>query len=326
MIARLLSLTALSLALAGPALAIEEPQPGKQDSRIRYVDYDPANIVDIWTTPGAIMTLEFAADETIAGVAVSDSDRLKVDKRKNFLILKPRLCLQPEPIVVLTNLPDGSLRRYSFQIETHPEVCEPPAARPSASATPVSATTNDPPQQQGNIRYIAADALADGSNTDYVVQFQYPSDEAAKRRAAAHVAAERWRKEKANRILASTTTFDTKDPYSGERNLRYMWRGDISLMPRWVWDNGYSTAFVFPGQQRMPSLYYVAPDGKESTASYSVHGDTIIATGTARQWRLRDGDTVMEIFDLSYNPVGSTPGTGTASPLVTRMLKGGTPP
>ena len=105
-----------------------------------------------------------------------------------------------------------------------------------------------------------------------------------------------------------------------------MWRGDISLMPRWVWDNGYSTAFVFPGQQRMPSLYDVAPDGKESTASYSVHGDTIIATGTARQWRLRDGDTVMEIFDLSYNPVGSTPGTGTASPLVTRVLKGGEPP
>ena len=42
-------------------------------------------------------------------------------------------------------------------------------------------------------------------------------------------------------------------------------------MPRWVWDNGYSTAFVFPGQQRVPSLYYVAPDGKESTATYSVH-------------------------------------------------------
>ena len=201
MIARLLSLTALSVALATPALAIEEPQAGKHDSRIRYVDYDPANIVDIWTTPGAIMTLEFAADETIAGVAVSDSDRLKVDKRKNFLILKPRLCLQPEPIVVLTNLPDGSLRRYSFQIETHPEVCEPPAARPSTSATPVSATTNDPPQQQGNIRYISPDALADGSNTDYVVQFQYPSDEAAKRRAAAHAAAEKWRKEKASRIL-----------------------------------------------------------------------------------------------------------------------------
>jgi type IV secretion system protein VirB9 len=42
-----------------------------------------------------------------------------------------------------------------------------------------------------------------------------------------------------------------------------------------------------------------------------VHGDTIIATGTAREWRLRDGNTVIEVWDLAYNPVGSTPGTGT---------------
>ena len=153
--------------------------------------------------------------------------------------------------------------------------------------------------------------------------YRYPGDEAEKRRAAARTAAERWKKERANRILQASTTFDTKDPYSGDRNLRYMWRGDAGLMPRWVWDNGYSTAFVFPGQQRVPSLYYVAPDGKESTATYSVHGDTIIATGTAREWRLRDGNTVIEVWDLAYNPVGSTPGTGTASPLVQRVLKGG---
>src|SRR5215469_15035773 len=112
MIARLLSLTALSVALAAPALAIEEPQPGKHDSRIRYVDYDPANIVDIWTTPGAIMMIEFATDETIAGVAVSDSDRITVDKRKNFLIHRPPLCRLPDAIVVQTNLPHVVIRRY----------------------------------------------------------------------------------------------------------------------------------------------------------------------------------------------------------------------
>ena len=57
---------------------------GKHDSRIRYVDYDPANIVDIWTTPGAILTIEFAADETIAGVAVSDSHVLHSTSAKTF--------------------------------------------------------------------------------------------------------------------------------------------------------------------------------------------------------------------------------------------------
>jgi len=47
------------------------------------------------------------------------------------------------------------------------------------------------------------------------------------------------------------------------------------------------------------------------------------ATGTAHEWRLRDGNTVIEVWDLAYNPVGSTPATGTASPLVQRVLKGG---
>ena len=218
---------------------------------------------------------------------------------------------------MLTNLPNGQLRRYTMQIETKPTGVRRSNSRPSTA----SATTGDPPP--GNLRYVSQDALGPAADVDYSAVYRYPGDEAEKRRAAARTAAERWKKERANRILQASTTFDTKDPYSGERNLRYMWRGDTSLMPRWVWDNGYSTAFVFPGQQRVPSLYYVAPDGKELTATYSVHGDTIIATGTAHEWRLRDGNTVIEVWDLAYNPVGSTPGTGTASPLVQRVLKGG---
>jgi len=82
----LLTLTAIAVVLASPALALEKPMPGKSDSRVRFVDYNASDVVDLWTTPGAILTIEFAADETIAGVAVSDSHVLHSDKRKNFLI------------------------------------------------------------------------------------------------------------------------------------------------------------------------------------------------------------------------------------------------
>lgn len=111
------------------------------------------------------------------------------------------------------------------------------------------------------------------------------------------------------------------DPYDGTRNYRYVARGDRTLTPHWVWDNGYSTAFVFPGMQRIPSLYRIDPDGKEATADFSVHGDTVIAPGTAPEWRLRDGRTVLEIYDLAYNPIGGTPGTHTVSPYVRRVLR-----
>ena len=132
----LLTLTAIAVALASPALALEKPMPGKSDSRVRFVDYNASDVVDLWTTPGAILTIEFAADETIAGVAVSDSHVLHSDKRKNFLILKPEGCLVPEPIVVLTNLPNGQLRRYTMQIETKPQVCGEQKPVITASAPP----------------------------------------------------------------------------------------------------------------------------------------------------------------------------------------------
>jgi type IV secretion system protein VirB9 len=79
----------------------------------------------------------------------------------------------------------------------------------------------------------------------------------------------------------------------------------------------------------MPSVYRLAnpgqgctPDGKEGTANYSVRGDTMILTGTAHSWCLRDGGNVVQIWNLDYSPLGATPGTGTASPAVERVVKG----
>jgi type IV secretion system protein VirB9 len=156
-----------------------------------------------------------------------------------------------------------------------------------------------------------------------MVVFRYPGDERARRAAAARAARERAAKAQAALLLKQQTEWPSGNPYDGTRNYRYAARGDAGLTPHSVWDNGYSTAFVFPAQQRVPALFRIDPDGKEATADYSVHGDTVIASGTAREWRLRDGRTVMEIYDLGYNPIGHTPGTGTVSPYVQRTLKGG---
>jgi type IV secretion system protein VirB9 len=73
--------------------------------------------------------------------------------------------------------------------------------------------------------------------------------------------------------------------------------------------------------QRIPSVFRINPDGKEATADYSVHESTVIAPGTAQEWVLRDGNTVLAIYDLTYNPMGSTPGTHTISPSVVRAVR-----
>jgi type IV secretion system protein VirB9 len=92
-----------------------------------------------------------------------------------------------------------------------------------------------------------------------------------------------------------------------------------------VFDNGFSTVFRFPGNVRVPSLFVINPDGKEATANYAVKGDLVQTESVARQWRLRDGDTVLCIFNRGYDPVGENPQTGTTSPNVQRVTKGSPP-
>lgn len=274
------------LALALPAHAVEQPRAGRLDSRIRTVPYEPGNVVDLWTAPGAVMVIQFSAKERVVNVAASDSATLKAQPSGNFLFLKPMGDLKPQPVVVLTQTAGGQLRRYNFEFETRKS------------------------------------DLGPGANVDYTVVFTYPHDAYLRRRAAERAAWERREREAAwDRLHGENTAVQTLSPYDGTRNYRYVARGDRALAPRWVWDNGYSTAFVFPAMQRIPSLYRIDPDGKEATADYSVHGDTVIAPGTAAEWRLRDGRTVLEVYDLAYSPIGLTPGTHTVSPHVQRVLR-----
>jgi type IV secretion system protein VirB9 len=80
--------------------------------------------------------------------------------------------------------------------------------------------------------------------------------------------------------------------------------------------------FQFPGNERIPGIFVVDPDGKEATASYSVSAGNVEVGQTAREFRLRDGNTVLNVYNLGYNTVGQNPGTGTTSPDISRIVTG----
>ena len=142
---------ALTTCLVGHALATQQPNPGNADSRVRNVNYDPANVVELWSTPGAVMVIQFADDKMVGDVAASDSHSLKAEPRANYLFFKFEGCLIPEPVIVLTKLPSGKLRRYALQVETHPQICSnstsPPIVQASAKADP-------PPVAAQNLKHI----------------------------------------------------------------------------------------------------------------------------------------------------------------------------
>jgi type IV secretion system protein VirB9 len=282
------------LVMASSSLAAERPLPGQQDSRMRYVAYDPGQVVHLSTAVGATLVVGFGAKETVTAVAATDSKDLKAMPKGNFLFFKSQQPLPLQPVIVLTTNDAGETRRYVFEITT-----------------------------------IATSDLGPGApEIYYSVQFTYPADERAKRRALAAaraakaLAVAQAKAAQAQLQLAHDQLEErARDPLAGDRNWHYVAQGDRSLLPLEVFDNGYSTVFRFPGNVRIPSVFVINPDGKEATPNYAVKGDLVEADSVARGWRLRDGQTVLCIWNRAFDPVGKNRGTETTSPNVQRVLR-----
>jgi type IV secretion system protein VirB9 len=342
----LLASAALSLTLSASAYAEQLPVPSRYDKRIGEFTYRPNDVYKIWSAPAGVMTLKFADDENFdAGTSADacpdkykpeDNCGLSLQPRGNIVFLKFRKCLIPQMLLISMKPADGKLRTYAFETHTEPQICggDEPVKGESGVKLVSSANAATAPSDigAGDLKYISTNALTQhaAEPVHYSIQFRYPGDEAAKSHESAKARRKREEKEAIDSALSREVDFATRDPFTGNRHIRYFARGSSTIMPRNCWDNGYLTACTFPDLQRMPSVYRLANpnlgctvDGKEGTANYSVRGDTMILTGTEHSWCLRDGDNVVQIWNLDYSPLGSTPGTGTASPNVERIVRGG---
>lgn len=269
------------------ARAEEAPTAGRLDPRMRSLAYDPDQVVRLSTAVGATLVVSFGANETVTAVAASNSKELSALPRGSYLFFKASQVLSPQPVIVLTTS-DAGIRRYVFNISTKA----------------MSSLDKEQPDLY------------------YSVQFRYPADEAAVRRKEAEqrAALHRIRAEAASQERTQAALNQpAADPVTN--NWHYVAQGDRSLLPIEIFDNGFSTVFRFPGNVRIPSIYTVNPDGKEATANYSVNGDYLEVSLVSREWRLRDGNTVLCIWNTAYDPLGRRPGTGTVKPDVRRVLK-----
>ena len=289
---RLLPLLA-GLALGGAigmARADQFPRRGHYDSRMRTVAYNPGQVVHLSTRIGATLVVGFSEQEKVSAVAETDTLHLASIPKGNYLFFKPSAALALQPVVVLTTLPDGRMRRYVFEIKT-----------------------------------VTTQTMANGAGGIYYsVQFVYPREMAAAQ-VAKQTAAEKVQAAaaQATEQTAAETLLreEASDPAPDQRNWRYVAEGDRSLTPIAVFDDGYSTVFRFPRNERIPAIFVVDPDGKEAVAPSSVSGSLVTVGVTAREFRLRDGDTVLDVYNLGYSTMGTNPDTGTVSAVVQRLVK-----
>ncbi|MQB07160.1 P-type conjugative transfer protein VirB9 [Agrobacterium tumefaciens] len=136
---------ALSISMSS-ALALEIPRGASQDSRVRFVNYQPFNITRVVGTLRSSVQVEFASDEEIAHVALGNSVAWEVAPAGNILFLKPRENQPVTNISVVTTRRDGSTRSYQMEL---------------------------------TVRDGSVEA---GQNTYFYVKFRYPEDEAEFRR------------------------------------------------------------------------------------------------------------------------------------------------
>lgn len=159
-------LTVVLHVLALPALALEIPSGASQDSRVRFVNYQPYNITRVVGSLRSSVQVEFAADEEIAHVALGNSVAWEVATAGNTLFLKPRENQPVTNISVVTTRRNGSTRSYQMEL---------------------------------TVRDGSVEA---GQNTYFYVKYRYPDDEAELRRREAASRALAARAKDADNVLS----------------------------------------------------------------------------------------------------------------------------
>jgi len=113
-----------------------------------------------------------------------------------------------------------------------------------------------------------------------------------------------------------------------EINANYTMTGHRDLAPINAWDNGQFTFFKFPGVVDIPAIFMVNPDGSESIVNHHIQGqanDIVVMHKVTGQWVLRLGYFVLSVFNESYDAVGESNSSRTASPEVIRHVRGAEP-
>lgn len=104
-----------------------------------------------------------------------------------------------------------------------------------------------------------------------------------------------------------------QNPCSGAENRRYEKKGDLSISPSEVWDNGTFTCMRFPTNAPRPVVYEVLPDGTEALVNFHNVNDILVIHSVSKMFKLRLNKLVLAVRTSArntgyYNYNGTTTG------------------
>lgn len=106
----------ITLVLLMPVMvsAGQEPAKGPKDSRVRFVDYDPTEVVEVYAHYGYATHIQFANNEHDIKISIGDQDAWDIATFDNHIFLKPKAKDPNTNMTVLT-----SRRAYNFDLIGH---------------------------------------------------------------------------------------------------------------------------------------------------------------------------------------------------------------
>jgi type IV secretory pathway VirB9-like protein len=313
---RLLLLASL---LSSPAYALDYCQVSAEDTQTRLCAYNPMQRYVVRSRVGFPVNLTFGDGERLKRyefaytgiVPTADGkssrsastwvgpERGQPDKKMDKDLYLTNMPIWPSQeghsaLIVVTQTEDGRERTYQFDLTGIP-----------ANQPDVNATT--------------------------ALRFTYKTEEdaaaakAAKAKKEEAVAA--WRAAQAKKSETAAIDRLRTEVFYGQRNWAYSAQADTKyayLAPDEVSDNGWLTAFRWPGNVQPPTISIIDPaTGEERTVVPSQQGDLFIVPTTAKQFRLRLGHegAVMELTNWGWSSTRPDPHTGTTSPDVIRTVQ-----
>ena len=101
----------LSVFQASNGFCLEDPKAGKRDKRVKFINYNAAEVVKIVGYYGYSTHIEFNASEVVENIAIGDKDAWDIAPTGNHIFIKPKAKKPSTNMIVITNK-----RVYTFQL------------------------------------------------------------------------------------------------------------------------------------------------------------------------------------------------------------------
>jgi len=266
------AMAALVLLLGvGSAVAADVPRKSPADVRIRYATYNAEDVVIVHVRPGVVTRIVLDKDEKITVAGTGLSARCDDEGA--------RWCIKAE--------------KDSNQIWVKPY--------PGAGTNNLEVSTD---KRDYSFKFDVMPGAF------YRVVMQYPIQERplpAYLRARGAGADDQVLTAEASAAVQGKVVQRMRNT---NFTLQFANRGE-DIAPALVFDDGRYTYFRYPKGREIPAIFAVGPDGQEIRVNYHVEDqDVVVAHRISAVFRLRLGDSVVQVINEGFDPEGVSTETG----------------